>query len=163
MRSAKIVRDVADSVLISLLIAIRVLIMTLTAAPTQAALLASDIDAATRYATEFASYADMVVALRSGSHEPHIAFWADATPELRAARRHLANRLASDGLAAWFQTKPVRSATFRYVRNLARVARGDLRGTYSAARDLLDEPLYGADRGRVERLIRACETHLARR
>lgn len=77
------------------------LMNTTTPALTQAALLASDIDAATRYATSFSSYAALVAAMRNDGHQPRIAFWAPATSEMTAARRHLANRLSSDGLPCW--------------------------------------------------------------
>lgn len=68
-----------------------------TTQPTQAALLASDIDAATRVATDFANYADLTAAMRARTYSPLL--WQSATGEREVARRHLVNRLSSDGIA----------------------------------------------------------------
>ena len=66
---------------------------------TQTTLLASDIDAATRVATDFANYADLTAAMRARTYSPLL--WQSATGEREDARRHLVNRLYSDGLRAW--------------------------------------------------------------
>ncbi len=80
-------------------------VMNSTTTPTQADLLASDIDAATRYATSFSSYAQLKAAIVRDDYTPTILVDAAFTPEMKAARRHLINRLSSDGLPCWKGSK----------------------------------------------------------
>ena len=82
----------------------RIIISDMTnqaSAATQTEILASDIDAATRYATSFSSYAQLKAAIVRDEYTPTILTDARMTPEMTAARRHLVNRLSSDGLPCW--------------------------------------------------------------
>jgi hypothetical protein len=72
---------------------------------TQTEILASDIDAATRYATSFSSYAQLKAAIVRDEYTPTILTDARMTPEMTAAKRHLINRLSSDGLPCWRGSK----------------------------------------------------------
>lgn len=76
-------------------------LMNTTTPATQAQILASDIDAATRYATAFPSYAALTLAIRRDGYAPTILVDAARSEEMTAARRHLINRLSSDGLPCW--------------------------------------------------------------
>lgn len=80
--------------------------MTNTAAQlTQVQILSSDIDAATRYATSFSSYAALKVAIVRDEYTPTLLVKDRHTPEMAAALRHLVDRLSSDGLPCWTGSK----------------------------------------------------------
>ena len=79
--------------------------MNATTTPTQAQLLASDIDAATRCATSFSSYAQLKAAIVRDEYTPTLLVDSRETPERNAALRHLINRLSSDGLPCWKGSK----------------------------------------------------------